>query len=116
MKIFISFIFIFISLPTFAQIVVSGVDINAVDSIKVCTVKIDGIEQILGDMDVSVDYGQIEKRATKRFTDKVTGKKLTFNSIAHVLNYMENNGWHHYDSQILDTRMTTIYYYYFRKK
>ena len=56
--------------PSFSQIVVSGININALDTIKVCSVKINGIEQILGNMDVSVDYGQIEKWSNKKFTDK----------------------------------------------
>jgi len=109
-------ILFFITLPSFSQIVVSGVDINSIDSIKVCTVKLENLEQLLGDMDVSVDYGQVERKATKRFTDKSTGKRLDFNSMTHVINYMENNGWLHYDSQILDTKTETIYYFHFRKK
>jgi len=116
MKTLIFSILLFTTLPSFSQIVVSGVDINSIDSIKVCTVKIENIDQIFGDKDISVDYGQVERKATKRFTEKLTGKRLNFNSVTHVINYMENNGWLHYDSQILATKTETIHYFHFRKK
>ncbi|WP_254560362.1 hypothetical protein [Dyadobacter diqingensis] len=106
---------ILISTPSFSQIIVSGVDINKSDSIKVCTIEMIGYGLAGDKVDIFLDYGQKTKKTTTQITD-LTGKTLTFFSSAAVLNHMENNGWQHYDSQILPDRgLLKRYYYYFRK-
>jgi len=54
----------FLSSASFSQFIVSGADINALESLRVSCVKVDGVEQISG-MDPSFDYGPIERKSTK---------------------------------------------------
>ncbi|MDQ6481485.1 hypothetical protein [Dyadobacter sp. LHD-138] len=115
MKNLILIVFLLFSIPSFSQIIVSGVDINKSDNIKVCTIEMIAYGYTSDKFDVFLDYGQKTKKSTTQITD-LAGKTLTFNSSAAVLNHMENNGWQHYDSQILmDRENVKHHYYYFRK-
>lgn len=115
MKNLILIIFLLIAIPSFSQIIVSGVDINKSDSIRVCTIEMIAYGYAGDKLDIFLDYGQKTKKSTTQITD-LTGKTLTFFSSAAVLNHMENNGWQHYDSQILsDIGLLKHFYYYFRK-
>lgn len=82
---------ILISTPSFSQIIVSGVDINKSDSIKVCTIEMIGYGLAGDKVDIFLDYGQKTTKTITQITD-LTGKTLTFFSSAAVLNHMKNNG------------------------
>jgi len=107
---------VLLSLPSFAQLIVSGVNVNEIDSVNTISVKVDGAEFSLTGLDVSLDYGQKNKKSTTRIMNKTTGDVIKFNSPGHVINHLENNGWQHYDSQIARDRSFNTFYYYFRRK
>lgn len=86
--------FLFAFLPTvlFSQIYVDDYDINADENIQFCQVSIDC--RINNKVFVRFDYGQRLKRIFSRTTifDK-NNKRVNFNSVAGVLNFMLANGW-----------------------
>ncbi|GLU52272.1 hypothetical protein [Dyadobacter frigoris] len=108
--------FMFCSTFSFAQVFVSGVNINEMDSVKVCQVTVSSFRNLASPNTVTLDYGQPNKKALNRITNKATGEKIRFNSLGHVLNFMENNGWVHYDSQSLIAGNESDNFLYFRKK
>ena len=80
----------------FAQIYVDGVDINADDEIQYCQVSgVVGFRKIIS---VTIDYGQVIKSWRKMKIGDKNEKNITFNSMVHVLNFMDKNGWELIDS------------------
>lgn len=108
--------FLFCSTFSFAQVYVAGVNINEIDSVKVCLVNVSTFRSLAASNTVSVDYGQPDKRAVNRITNKSNGEKTKFNSIGHILNFMENNGWVHYNSESLVIGNESEHFLYFRRK
>ncbi|WP_159467511.1 hypothetical protein [Dyadobacter sp. 3J3] len=108
--------FTFCSTFSFAQVFVSGVNINEIDSVKVCQVTVSSYRSFAAPNTVSLDYGQPDRKAVNRITNKLNGEKIKFNSLGHVLNFMGNNGWVHYDSQATVVGNATDQFLYFRKK
>ncbi|MBE9462947.1 hypothetical protein ACFP1I_14900 [Dyadobacter subterraneus] len=107
---------LFCSSCSFAQVYVAGVNINEIDSLKVCLVNISTFRSFAAPDEVSLDYGQPEKRDMNRITNKSNGQKMKFYSIGHVLNFMENNGWVHYNSESLLIGIESEHFFYFRRK
>jgi hypothetical protein len=116
MKSLLISIFIFFPVFAFSQVFVSGVDINKIDSVKICQITVSGFKNLGGISSLSLDYGQPDKKSLNQITSAVTGKKMKFNSVVHVLNFMENNGWIHYDSQSVLFGNENDRYLYFRKR
>lgn len=117
MKTSFTFAFLlFCSTFSFAQVFVSGVNINEIDSVKVCQVTVSSFRSLASSNTVTLDYGQPEKRTLNKITNKTTGEKIKFNSLGHVLNFMENNGWVHYNSESLVIGNESEHFLYFRRK
>lgn len=117
MKISIVTVFLlFCSTWTFAQVFVSGVNINEIDSLKVCLVNVSTFRSLAAPNTISIDYGQPDKKALNRVTNKSNSEKMKFNSIGHVINFMENNGWAHYNSESLVIGNESEHFLYFRRK
>lgn len=117
MKTSFTFAFLlFCSTFSFAQVFVSGVNINEIDSVKVCQVTVSSFRSLASSNTVTLDYGQPEKRTLNKIMNKTTGEKIKFNSLGHVLNFMENNGWVHYNSESLVIGNESGHFLYFRRK
>ena len=103
------------NLHSFSQVIVDGVNINGMKNLKVC--RVIAYEKAYGEIKIDIDFGQ----KIYRFDGKNTiisdsaGQKKVFKHMLHVINFMEQNGWKHYDS---NTKVANrnIYHYYFRKK
>ncbi|MCF0055618.1 hypothetical protein [Dyadobacter sp. CY356] len=108
--------FMFCATISFSQVYVAGVNINEIDSVKVCQLTYSTYRSLAAMDKISIDYGQPDKKALNRITNKTNTEKVKFNSLGHVLNYMENNGWVHYDSQSLVILNESEHMLYFRKK
>lgn len=117
---FILFVTLFVSLPSFAQVLVGAVDINQADSVEVIEVLID--RRTLGKgVDVYVDYGQQDnitatslgyKNHALRIMDVDTKMRKVFISTAAVLNFFEKNNWVLISNSVVDKESC----YYFRRR
>lgn len=107
--------FMFCSTFSFAQVYVAGVNINEIDSVKVCQVTVSTFRSLAAPNVISLDYGQPDKKTLNRITNKENSEKIKFNSLGHVLNFMENKGWTHYDSQSLVIGTESEHLLHFRK-
>jgi hypothetical protein len=108
----------------FAQLFVGDVDINQDEKIKIIEVLITS-KMTSKSINVFVDYGQKgnfyadswdNNASNQRIIDPVTKKEVRFASTAALLNFMEANGWQHYNSLALDEKGGGGFYYYFRRK
>ena len=120
---FMSLAFSFLSLASFGQVFVGEVNINEEKSVKIIEVLI--ADKIKKSINVFVDFGQKSnftagslnnKSKDQRITDPVTKIEKVFNTTSEVLNFMESNGWEHYDSLVITDRGFNVFYYYFKRK
>lgn len=115
MKITFTILAIFVSLSnSFSQVMVGDVNIND-RKINVIEVLVEGRFQSES-VTVSVDYGQGGKNKNQQIINPTSSKEMKFNSSADLINYLENNSWKHYDTQIITKGSNVMFYYYFRKQ
>lgn len=103
-----------------AQVVVEGVNINEIETVKLCQVVARG-KLFSNKVTITIDYGQEIKWASEQGTQVLdnNGKRKKFNSVIDALNYMENNGWTYLDANVITINSgfgdQNVYHYYFRK-
>ncbi|MEL6849612.1 MAG: hypothetical protein AAFP92_13915, partial [Bacteroidota bacterium] len=65
---------------------------------------------------VIIDYGQkLNWRGLGSYVTDSEGKKQDFTGHIMVLNFMERNGWLHYETLALSRGSQIVYHFYFRK-
>lgn len=81
------------SLGVKSQILIEGIDINTLDSVKY--VEMIAIEAGLfkSKLQIAVDYGQKIKWGTDARIQNSKGAVMAFNTNLHALNFFCNNGW-----------------------
>lgn len=109
---------------SYGQVIVAGLDVNKLDSVKVVEVLIER-GAIRRSVDVYLDFGQKDNSGYRtigikdddlRILDPLTGRKMVFKSTAAVINFMEKNNWEHYDTVTMTGSSSWSAYYYFRRK
>lgn len=70
--------FMFCSTIAFSQVFVAGVNINEIDSVKVCQVTYSSFRSLAALDKISIDYGQPDKKALNRITNKNNSEKVKF--------------------------------------
>ena len=122
------FLPLFIVLSAFdqstGQVLVGDIDINGNDKIKIIEVLV--TEKFSSkSVNVFVDFGQRTNFSAGRIDsddrqqaiiDPTTNKAMTFASSAAVLNYLELQGWKHYNSVILRDNRESCFFFYLRRK
>ena len=119
----LSVIFSLTSLLSYSQLFVGNVNINQDENIKIIEVLV-AARLSVKSINIFVDFGQKSnyrsgslnnKSKDQRITDPKTQEEKLFVSSSALLNYMESNGWEHYNSLFVNDS-GGLFYYYFKRK
>jgi hypothetical protein len=103
------------ALPSFGQLLVGDVNVNLISEVHICEVVIR--EKLMSkDIDVTFEYGQ-PRKAERYVIDRAKKKNKEFETIAEVINFMENEGWAYVNSYTYYAQKESpMYRYYFKRK
>jgi len=119
----LSVVFSLTSLLSYSQLFVGNVNINQDENIKIIEVLV-AARLSVKSINIFVDFGQKSnyrsgslnnKSKDQRITDPKTQEEKLFVSSSALLNYMETNGWEHYNSLFVNDS-GGLFYYYFKRK
>ena len=119
----LSVVFSLTSLFSYSQVFVGDVNINQDENIKIIEVLV-AARLSAKSINIFVDFGQKSnyrsgslnnKSKDQRITDPKTQEEKLFVSSSALLNYMESNGWEHYNSLFVNDS-GGLFYYYFKRK
>jgi len=119
----LSVVFSLTSLLSYSQLFVGNVNINQDENIKIIEVLV-AARLSVKSINIFVDFGQKSnyrsgslnnKSKDQRITDPKTQEEKLFVSSSALLNYMESNGWEHYNSLFVNDS-GGLFYYYFKRK
>lgn len=119
----LSLVFLLISLLSFGQVFVGSVNINQDEKVKIIEVLI-APKLSVKSINIFVDFGQKSNYRAgglnnnskdQRITDPETKEEKSFISSSALLNFMESNGWEHYNSLFVN-ESGGLFYYYFKRK
>jgi len=115
-KIILLIITVFFCFSTKSQIIVEGIDINNEPSVEICQVVAYG-KFLSKKVIISIDYGQEISFWQKRtIVSDTVGEEIVFNTVIDAINFVEKNGWTHYESLAITMTSSKVYHYYFRRK
>ena len=119
----LSVVFSLTSLFSYSQVFVGDVNINQDENIKIIEVLV-AARLSAKSIIIFVDFGQKSnyrsgslnnKSKDQRITDPKTQEEKLFVSSSALLNFMESNGWEHYNSLFVNDS-GGLFYYYFKRK
>jgi len=119
----LSVVFSLTSLISYGQVFVGDVNINQDENIKIIEVLV-AARLSAKSINIFVDFGQKSnyrsgslnnKSKDQRITDPKTQEEKLFVSSSALLNFMESNGWEHYNSLFVNDS-GGLFYYYFKRK
>ena len=119
----LSVVFSLTSLFSYSQVFVGNININQDENIKIIEVLV-AARLSAKSINIFVDFGQKSnyrsgslnnKSKDQRITDPKTQEEKLFVSSSALLNYMESNGWEHYNSLFVNDS-GGLFYYYFKRK
>ena len=119
----LSVVFLLTSLFSYSQVFVGNININQDENIKIIEVLV-AARLSAKSINIFVDFGQKSnyrsgslnnKSKDQRITDPKTQEEKLFVSSSALLNYMESNGWEHYNSLFVNDS-GGLFYYYFKRK
>lgn len=116
MKNIILGLFLFLGFIAQAQVTVASININDIEDVNYIRVQVSP-RLLLNRIDVAVDYGQERGSffGRQEVKDK-EGKIIKFRSTAHVINFMDKNGWDYVNEEVIWIENGYYISYYLFKK
>lgn len=113
MKKLILLIGIIISLNSYSQVLINGININDED-ITYC--QIVGKSNLLATkVKIFIDYGQKFSWTVRQIVKTPQGEVMKFNSMIDALNFMQTNGWTYINNYVIRGSGGTVYHYLLKK-